>query len=284
MTVRLLWGCATVAALTVVAGVAPAAFGKGTPTVDKGRVGIVTPSGATRIVATPGRHETVVVRRDARTRVIQHRATIPGRYGVPYVTFRQTGGLTPDGRLLVLADPYDYPPGQTESEFVILDARRLTVRATIHLKGAFSFDAISPSGATLFLIQHLSARDARRYAVRAYDVRRRQLLAAPVVDKSEPDERMAGYAQLRASDRDGTRVYTLYTHESDPPFIHALNTRRAEAVCIDLPLPGGPSTGEGTQLTLSPDGRRLDLVRGSQTLVQIDTRTDSPTVPGASTG
>ena len=261
----------------------PAALAaKGTPIVDAtGRVAVEAPDGSARLFAKPGRDSTVVRRVDPRTRRELRSATIPGRFGLPYVTFTEVGGLTPNGRVLVLAEPYAYPPGQKESELAVLDARRLTVRALIHLEGAFSFDAISPEARTIYLVQHLSKQDPTRYAVRAYDVRAKRLVKEPVIDKSEPDERMAGYAQRRTTDADGTWVYTLYTRNEDPPVIHALNTRARQAVCIDLPLAPGPEAARGVSLTMSPDGTALRLRRGATTLVSVDTKTHATNPPAA---
>ena len=71
------------------------------------------------------------------------------------------------------------------------------------------------------------------YAVRAYDMRARRLFQEPVVDPSEPDEDMSGVPLSRVSDAEGRWAYTLYSgHEH--PFVHALDTERRTAVCIDL--------------------------------------------------
>jgi len=59
-----------------------------------------------------------------------------------------------------------------------------------------------------------------------------------IVDKSHPDESMAGspIAQVR---RPNGLVLTLY-RGPEHPFIHALNSIDAWAICIDLPV-GGPA-------------------------------------------
>lgn len=257
---------------------------KGGPGADaSGRASVLTPNGKVRIFAAPGRDSTVVRRMDAADGKVLRSVTLSGhRFGIPYVSYApQTGGLTPDGRTLVLAEPYTYPPGQTESEFAVLDARTLALRALIQLDGAFSFDAISPDARTIYLVQHLSSQDPTRYQVRAYDTQARRLAREPVVDRSEPGERMAGYAQHRAADRDGTWVYTLYTRDGEEPFIHALNTRERRAVCIDLPLPEGQKPHRRTRLEMSPDGARLDVRRDGSTLVSVNTKTHTtdPAVP-----
>lgn len=271
--------------------VAPAAVSqpaaKGGPGADaSGKASILTPSGKVRIFAKPKRDSTVIRRVDVASGETLHSFTFYGhRLGIPYVSFApQTGGLTPDGRTLVLAEPYAFPPGQKDSEFVVLDARTLALRAVIELDGAFSFDAISPDARTLYLVEHLSTQDVYRYQVRALDVKTRKLVREPVVDRSEPGERMAGIAQHREADRDGTWVYTLYTRLKDAPFIHALNTRERRAVCIDLPLPEGQDPHRRTLLAMSPDGTTLKVMKDATTLVSVDTKTHATDPPAPSHG
>jgi hypothetical protein len=50
---------------------------------------------------------------------------------------------------------------------------------------------------------------------------------------------MAGYAVTPTTSADGRWVYTLYQKPSGEPFVHALDTVRGVAYCIDLP----PSKG-----------------------------------------
>jgi hypothetical protein len=281
-TCRLILAVAT-AALLVAPVASSQTVAKGGPGADaSGKASVITPSGQVRVFAKPGRESTVVRRVEVASGRDVGSVTLPGRFGIPYVSYApQTGGLTPDGRTLVLAEPYGYPPGEKESEFAVLDARTLRLKTVIHLDGAFSFDAISPDARTLYLVQHLSPTDPTRYQVRAYDMKTRRLMAAPVVDRSEPGERMAGYAQHRETDKDGTWVYTLYARDGEAPFIHALNTRERRAVCIDLPLAGGLRQHLRTRLAMSPDGKTLQVVRSATTLVSVDAKTHAtdPPVP-----
>ena len=64
-------------------------------------------------------------------------------------------------------------------------------------------------------------------------MRARRLFQEPVVDPSEPDEDMSGVPVSRVSDADGRWAYTLYD-SAKHPFVHALDTERRTAVCIDL--------------------------------------------------
>jgi len=115
----------------------------------------------------------------------------------------------------------------------VIDAKRMRLRRQIRMNGDFSFDAISPDGRLVYLINHLSKRDFTKYAVRAYDMRARRLLPDPVVDPSEPGEDMSGVPLSRVSDTEGRWAYTLYSGRKHP-FVHALDTERRTAVCIDL--------------------------------------------------
>ena len=54
-------------------------------------------------------------------------------------------------------------------------------------------------------------------------------LPTPIVDKSEPDERMAGLPITRQTTADGRWAYTLYDGAGKEPFVHALDTVNGEA-------------------------------------------------------
>jgi hypothetical protein len=186
-------------------------------------------------------------------------ATFEGLYGIPAVTSTgRAGGLSPDGRLLVLSEPPNYNGLRSESRFLVVSTGKLTLASTIVLNGEFGFDAISPDRRTLYLIQHTSGEDLVRYVVRAYDLRAKRLLPQLIVDKREAGEAMKGYPVSRATSGGGTWVYTLYQRQSGKPFIHALNTLERAAVCIDLPWTGS---------TNAVWNARLELARGSNRLI-----------------
>src|SRR5204863_2656167 len=99
--------------------------------------------------------------------------SVDGKWGLPRVTPNNgVGGLSADGRVLVLSQDFN-PTGalQTHSSFLVLSTKPLGVRATVRLKGDFGFDALSPQGRIVYLIQHVSAEDLFQYRVRAYDLR-----------------------------------------------------------------------------------------------------------------
>ena len=97
-----------------------------------------------------------------------------------------------------------YPRRHTS--FAVLDGRSFQISHRIGLRGEWGFDAVSPDGSTLYLIQQTSRQDRTRYAVRAYDLRAQRLLRAPVVDPAEPDEPMRGLPVTRTTGPGGVAV------------------------------------------------------------------------------
>lgn len=196
---------------------------------------------------------------------------VSGRYGVPGVD--NSGGLTglsADGRTLILAElARNYPPRTTR--LLVLDTRRLAVRARLTLPGWSTVDAISPDGRWLYLI-HYTASDISRYEVRADDLVTRRLLAKPVVDPRDHGEAMNGFPITRAMSVDGRWAYTLYARPSGVPFVHALDTSARRAVCIDLPSLSTAGLWNA-HLRLSPGGATLLIDTGSGAPTLLDTRT-----------
>jgi len=191
---------------------------------------------------------------------------LTGRYSVPAVAYDGSpSGLSGDGRTLVLINPRRSWP-RKRTTFAVVDATRMELRRHIRLRGDFSFDAISPDGRVIYLVQYLSPNDQTAYAVRAYDMRAQRLFPDPVVDPSEPDEDMSGVPLSRVSDAEGRWAYTLYSGAKHP-FVHALDTERRTAACIDLEL----KNLRGVALEIH--GGRLDVVGDSGLLARIDTAT-----------
>jgi hypothetical protein len=153
----------------------------------------------------------------------------------------------------------------------LLDARTLQVRRTITLHGDFSFDAISPHGKTMFLINYTSPNDPTRYSVRAYDLRAGTLVPGAIQDPAERSDKMRGSPITRLESADGRWAYTLYDGAGGTPFVHALDTADLHARCIDLPMLAGRrdlwtlrlSGGPGSQLRIGKPGgsdlARVDL-------------------------
>jgi hypothetical protein len=205
---------------------------------------------------------------------------IRGRFGVPGAAFDgSTTGLSADGRRLVLAEmTKTYPARRTH--LLVLDTRRLRVLERLTLPGSFTVDAISPTGRWMYLIHYTSARDLLRYEVRAYDLEAGKLLARPVVDPREPDEKMLGTPVTRVTSADGRWAYTLYIRPDEAPFVHALDTARRTAACIDLPSVSDADSA-ALRLSLTHGGGTLRVDGSAGPEAQIDTRTFKVTDPAA---
>jgi hypothetical protein len=159
--------------------------------------------------------------------------TIDGAFGIPMLTQNGLmGGLFRDGTSVVLQNM----GVKNTSQFVLLNTEDLSSRGdTITLDGIFGFDALSPDGSKLYLIQHMTTEDLDHYVVRAYDLNARQLLPGRIADKAQKGWVMQGFAVNRATSATGRWVYTLYMNPGGFPFIHALDTVKGVAHCIGLP-------------------------------------------------
>jgi hypothetical protein len=97
-------------------------------------------------------------------RVVKWQA-LGGEWGVPAVAFDGTaGGLTRDGGTLVLADwgPPENGALRASSDFQLVDTETLRTRGRVSLDGDFAFDALSPDGSTLYLVEHVPGEDTTR--------------------------------------------------------------------------------------------------------------------------
>ena len=165
-------------------------------------------------------------------------------------------GVSADGQTIVLVEAGS---GTTKgvSRFAIL-SRTFNAKPTIiELDGAFEYDALSPDGATLYVVEHLAGPPDGHYQVRAVDTATGTLREGVVVDKTNLNEPMAGYpiAQVR---RPNGFVFTLY-RGLEHPFIHALSSADGWALCIDLPpiSSDDAATTLDWGLTASADGRTI---------------------------
>jgi hypothetical protein len=267
--------------LTVLALVAVAAFGvagahadgvQTSPGAETGWEGAVARDGKVRYVALPGYgSETIVAAVRLRGGRVVRWGVVRGAYGVPLVAYDGTkGGLTADGTTLVLTEATSNP-GRV-SRFPVLSTRILRVRSTVTLRGRFSFDAVSPDGSTLFLVEYFGTGPNVPYRVRAYDLRAERLVAGAIVDRLEKEATMLGQPVTRATSRDGRWAYTLYARQEDEPFVHALDTVRREAFCVDLPLELGQPKQMALRLRLVDGGRRLTVRSGARVVAEVDTR------------
>jgi hypothetical protein len=254
------------AALAILAALPARAAADGLPAVGVDAAPLSTPGGDVEYVTARAERDTVLRERTVARGPVLRRLRVNGNFSVPAVAYDGSpSGLSADGRTLVLISPRTRFP-RASTTFAVIDAKRMRVRRHIRLRGDFSFDAISPDGRLVYLINYLSKRDFTKYAVRAYDMRSRRLLREPVVDPSEPDEDMSGTPLSRVSDEQGRWAYTLYDG-SKYPFVHALDTERRTAVCIDL-------DGVRSLSALELHGDRLDVLgAGGSVVASIDTST-----------
>ncbi len=257
--------CVLAAAVTATAA---AADGGPSPGVATGWDGVLAPGGKIRYVAVPGGGaRTVVEAVLVRGGRVQSFAVIRGIYGVPMVTYGgQAGGLSHDGKTLVLSTF----PGAPVSRFAFLSTKTFRVRQVVTLRGTFSFDALSPDAGKLYLIEYVDPQNVNHYRVRAYDLQRRRLLAGAIVDRREPGEKMRGQPVRRVTGADGRWVFTLYTRQGAGPFVHALDSQKSEAVCLDLPWHGSQNALWRMRLSLSSDESKL-VLRGKGRRIVVRT-------------
>ena len=256
----------------IVAGVASANGSPYSPGLVYGWNGVGAGDGV-RYVAFGMPKSTIVAAGRARDGRVLRSKVVRGEYGVPLVAYDGTaGGLSGDGKSLVLGS-YGPLPGQSgKTRFVILDTSTLAPRRAIVLDGSWSFDAVSPTAGTLYLTEHLRAGDKPLYRVRTYDARSGRLRGA-IVDRLEGEEEMGGQPVARASSARGRWAYTLYARRGDEPFVHALDTVKREAFCIDLPLRLGYGAQWALGLELGRDGKSLAVIRGRSEVAAVDTAT-----------
>ena len=253
------------ACLAAALAAAPAALAGGpSPPVVQGQSGAVAPGGGVRYVAVRSGHATTVKAiRTASGRVFRSRS-YAGRWGIPSAAFDGPGGaVSHDGGTLVLASTAAGNPLKERSSFRVLRTADLRSRASVVLRGDFAFDALSPDGSKLYLIQHVSLENLARYVVRVYDLDRNRLLPGQIADKTQRGWVMEGMPVTRATSADGRWAYTLYTRPGGYPFVHALDTVRAVAHCIGVPWTGKQDALWKMRLSLADGGSTLVVHRPS---------------------
>jgi hypothetical protein len=268
--------------LVVAAAASGVARADGLPVlgIDVGSSGVTVPGSPERFVTVPVGRDTMVegIRRQG-GRIVSTRL-LPGTFTVPAVAYDgSASGLSDDGRVLALIEPrVSFPRRQTT--FAVLGTRGFVLRRLVQLRGDFSFDAVSPDGNRLYLIQYLSPRDPTRYAVRAYDVGAGRLIREPIVDPRDR-EQMRGQPISRATSPDGRWAYTLYDGAGKAPFLHALNTARGAARCIDLDALAGNTYLWRLRLTVS--GRSIVIRDGTEPELTVDRASFAVAKPGSTT-
>jgi hypothetical protein len=253
----------------VAAGVAVArARADGPPQgVAQDGTGIVSPDGKFRYFTIAQGRNTLLEAVTTHGGTLWSETLLRGRFAIPAIAWTPTG-MTPDGKTLVLTTN---PWLGHAATFLVLSVPGFETKQVVTLHGSWSYDAISPRARTLYLIQSLTAGNANRYLVRAYDLRGDRLVNRVIADRRESGP-MTGSPVTRATTRDGRWAYTLYTRGDGTAFVHALDTVHLAAVCVDLPWKdwGGWSVA----MWVSRDGGELHLRRlgnGGGAIV-LDTR------------
>ena len=240
--------------------------------IDVGKSGVAGPGG-NRFVTLPSGASTIVAAVRQRSGEISSYRHLRGRYTIPAVAYDgSAGGLSADGLTLVLTRPRVRFP-RAESSFLVLDTRTLRPRRRLTLSAEWSFDAISPDGRYLYLIEYTHPEDTSRYAVRLYDLALGRLAPKPIVDPHEADEVMRGSPLTRVSSPDGRWEYTLYDGGGKAPFVHALDTVGRTARCIDLDELSWLIGSDMSQLRMQLRDRRLVIDAGGSPFLRIDTAT-----------
>ena len=240
------------------------------------------PTGSPRSTSTWDRVVTATVQGAttvARDQIVQPgfggpEVTIDGHWRLPAVGLDPVpAGRSLDGSTIVLVESA-YDPSAKKSRFAIIEHFMLGAVQTagdaplrlariVELTGAFEYDALSPDGRILYVVEHLDSEAGGRYQVRAVDVSTGLMRDAVIIDKANPDERMSGSAIAQLRQADGV-VLTLY-RGPEHPFIHALNSKEAWAVCIDLPAGSKDDAAAALDwgLTASVDGSAVFAVNAS---------------------
>lgn len=229
---------------------------------------------------------------DAKTGRSMTQLALPGAYTFADEHEPAPSGLSPNGRWLVLV-------GESigVSTFALIDTGLLKLAAIEKVPGAFSYDAISDDGTSLYLIEKISPAAARDlpgvnaeygYRVRVYDVPTAKLSETLVVDvklasttaennaETRIDGIMNGIYQSSVPSRDGLWNFSFYYNPGRGPFIHVLHLDSRNAFCIlDLPIvAGGAEQRLGWSLVLAPSGKTLYATNGALGIVSsIDATT-----------
>lgn len=243
--------------------------------------GAAAPGVPFRYLALPGRNETIVAKVRRHGGAVVWSRPLPGSWSVPAVAVDgSAGGLTPDGRTLVLNRETSLLP-KRRSAFVLLGGDELGLKRRISLRGHFNYDAISPDARTLYLLQYPDTRDFTKYAVRAYDVRAGRLKRDPIVDPNEHADEMRGTPLSRVYGDGGRWAYTLYDGGGKEPFVHALDTVGGHAVCIDAPMLPRNGLNLNLELRSGPGPHQLSVFDGKRRIAVVDTTTMRASRPTA---
>jgi hypothetical protein len=219
--------------------------------------GVLSKDGTLRFVASKAGDGTLVSTISTADGTVQRTRMFDGRLGIPTLLYNQPGeGLSRDGKTFVL----ETAGFADTSRFMLVSTSDLSPVDSFTLKGTYVFDALSPNGSMLYLIQHKTTQDVEHYIVRGYDLRTHTLLPQRIADKTQESWVMQGWAVNRATSPTGRWVYTLYANPGGYPFVHALDTVKAVAHCVGLPWPAtNGEQGPVFNFTLGLKGHTLAI-------------------------
>jgi hypothetical protein len=244
-------------ALVVVPGASAAYPG---PYSVQGGEGVLSNDGSLHFIALGSGESTLVRANRSSDGTTAMSRMIAGAYGVPTISTTGPGeGMFRDGSTFVLQSTGWHP----STQLLLLRTQDLSTSAQINLNGTFAFDALSPNGTMLYLIQHRTLQDVEHYVVRAYDLSARKLLPGRIADKTQKSWVMQGWSVDRATSSTGRWVYTLYANPGGTPFVHALDTVKGVAHCVGIPWPATDSSqSEVYNFRLTLAGTKLAVRMG----------------------
>ena len=214
------------------------------------------------IVAQAKAGQTTVSVIDTQSGATLRTVTLVGSYSTAGQDFNNAV-LSTDGHWLALRE-LDSPNSATT--IALVDTQAGKAAKTIHLKGDFDLDAISPDGNALYLLERLNDGTGKYY-VQLYTVSENELYQSPIVDKSElNDPNMTGTAVARQMASDGHTAYTLYIDSyHNIAFVHVLplDPGFPFARCINLPVGKVSDLLHFYTLALSSDGKTLYAANGA---------------------
>lgn len=199
---------------------------------------------------------------DTRSGATLRTITLPGNYSTAGQDFNNAV-LSTDGHWLALRQ---LDASKSATTIALVDTQAGKLSKTIHLKGDFDLDALSPDGNALYLLERLNDGTGKYY-VQLYTVSENELYQSPIVDKSElNDPNMTGTAVARQMASAGNTAYTLYIDSyHNIAFVHILplDSGFPFARCINLPVGKSSDLLHFYTLALSSDGKTLYAANGA---------------------
>src|ERR1043166_1008004 len=194
---------ALVVGAVLAAVLAGSAAGAGpSPGIAFGSPGVLSHDGKVRYLALRAGKGTLVEAVSTRTGMVRARF-LNGSYGLPMVAYDGSmGGPARNGERLG-----GDGPGPPRTRFLVPDPGSRRVRSRIALNGNFGFDALSPDGSLMYLIQLKG--EGPNYDVRVLKINTGRLYPGALVDRREPDEKMTGIPMTRVGSDDASWAYTL---------------------------------------------------------------------------